>query len=203
MFASRIALSIPQALLITLGLFYFMQALIDTGELVEQRAAVIPIVDATIPPPDLELVKDIDKPAPIDVVPEEVTTPTKQIDLNSGPSLYQETITAEMDSTVQIELTRVSATDGDYIPLVNVIPPYPVRAEQRGIEGWCLVEFTVDGRGNVIADSIVVVDAEPPNTFDRASVRAAARFKFQPRVVNGQGIAVTDVPYIFRFQLEN
>jgi periplasmic protein TonB len=203
MFASRIALSIPQALLITFGLFYFMQALIDTGEFVEQRSSVIAIVDATIPPPELELIKDIDKPEPIDVVTEEVVTPTKKIDLNSGPSLYQDTITPEMDSTVLIEVSRVSATDGDYIPLVNVVPTYPSRALQREIEGWCLVEFTVDGRGNVIEDSIVVVDAEPANTFNRASIRAAARFKFQPRVVDGQGVEVSNVPYIFRFQLDN
>ena len=97
----------------------------------------------------------------------------------------------------------ISATDGDYLPLVAIAPQYPTRAAQRGIQGWCLVSFTVDGLGNVIEDTIAVVDAEPPNIFDRSSVRAAARFKFQPRVVDGQGVEVAGVQYLFRYQLED
>jgi protein TonB len=47
-----------------------------------------------------------------------------------------------------------------------------------------------------------VVDAEPPGMFDQASIRAAERFRFQPRVVNGQPVEVPNVQYVFRFQLE-
>ena len=61
----------------------------------------------------------------------------------------------------------------------------------------------MDGLGNVVEDSIVVVDAEPPNIFDRSSVRAAARFKFQPRVVDGVGVEVRGVQYVFRYELED
>ena len=49
----------------------------------------------------------------------------------------------------------------------------------------------------------MVVDAEPPNIFDRSSERAAARFKFQPRVVDGQGVEVPGVQYLFRYELED
>ncbi len=89
------------------------------------------------------------------------------------------------------------------LPLVAIAPQYPTRAAQRGIEGWCLVSFTVDGLGNVVDDTITVVDAEPPNVFNRSSTRAAARFKFQPRVEDGQGVAVAGVQYLFRYQLED
>ena len=64
------------------------------------------------------------------------------------------------------------------------------------------MSFTVDGQGNVIEDTIAVVDAEPANIFDRSSIRAAARFKFQPRVQGGQGVEVPGVQYLFRYQLE-
>jgi protein TonB len=47
------------------------------------------------------------------------------------------------------------------------------------------------------------VDAEPPDIFDRSSERAAARFKFQPRVKNGVGVEVPGVQYLFRYQLED
>jgi protein TonB len=60
----------------------------------------------------------------------------------------------------------------------------------------------VNGLGNVEEDTIEVVDAEPANIFDRSSIRAAARFKFQPRVVDGQGVDVAGVQYLFRYQLE-
>ncbi|NKB33815.1 MAG: TonB family protein [Pseudomonadales bacterium] len=202
MFARRIVLSTPQAFLITFALFYFMQALIDTGEFVEQEISVIRIVDATIPPPEMEVVEEIDKPEPIEFVSDEIETPTKNISLSDGPNMYIAPVTPEMNSTVEIGISQISASDGDYIPLVNVTPSYPTRALSRGIEGWCLVEFTVDERGNVLEDSIVVVDSEPPNIFNRASIRAAARFKFQPRVESGLGVAVHNVPYIFRFEME-
>jgi protein TonB len=61
----------------------------------------------------------------------------------------------------------------------------------------------VNGLGNVEEDTIEVVDAEPANIFDRSSIRAAARFKFQPRVVDGQGVDVAGVQYLFRYQLED
>jgi len=52
-------------------------------------------------------------------------------------------------------------------------------------------------------DSLVVVDSDPPTIFDRSSVRAAARFKFQPRVINGKGVEVPRVPYVFRYVLSD
>ncbi len=201
MFARRIALSAPQAFLITFTLFYFMQALIDTGEFVEQEYSVIPIVDATIPPPEMELVEEIDKPEPIEIVVEDIEVPAKEIDIAEGPGTFIEPSTPELDSSVEIGISQISASDGDYIPLVNITPNYPTRALSRGIEGWCLVEFTVDERGNVVEDSIVVIDAEPSDIFNRASIRAAARFKFQPRIENGLGVPVYNVPYIFRFEM--
>ena len=61
----------------------------------------------------------------------------------------------------------------------------------------------MDGLGNVVEDTITIVDAEPSRIFDRASIRAAARFKFQPRVENGVGVNVPGVQYLFRYQLED
>ena len=89
----------------------------------------------------------------------------------------------------------------DYKPLVAIAPDYPTRAAQRGVEGWCLVSFTVDSLGNVIEETITVVDAEPVDIFNRSSMRAAARFKFQPRLVDGKGVEVANVEYLFRYEL--
>ena len=199
----RWAISMVMAAGITLGLFYFMQALIATGADLDQRVTVVKIVDATMPEIELEVIEEIDKPEPIQDDTEVVEDiPDRQVSLSDGPSLNIERSSVEIDTGLQLSNASISATDGDMLPLVAIAPQYPTRAAQRGIEGWCLVSFTVNGLGNVVEDSIVVVDAEPSSMFDRSSIRAAGRFKFQPRVVDGQGVAVEDVQYVFRYELE-
>lgn len=204
MIVIRWAISMVLAAGITFGLFYFMQALIATGAQLDQRVSVVKIVDATMPEIELEVVEEIDKPEPIQDDTEVVEDiPDRQVNLSDGPSLNIERASVEIDTGLQLSNASISATDGDMLPLVAIAPQYPTRAAQRGIQGWCLVSFTVDGLGNVVEDSIVVVDAEPSSIFDRSSIRAAARFKFQPRVVDGQGVAVNDVQYVFRYELED
>ena len=203
MIFARWLVSMAMATGITLGLFYFMQALIATGERFDQRVNVVKIVDATMPELELEVIEEIDKPELIDeVVQDTPDTPEKQINLDSGPSLNIERASIDIDTNLSLDNASISATDGDYLPLVAIAPQYPTRAAQRGIQGWCLVSFTVDGMGNVVEDTITVVDAEPASIFDRSSIRAATRFKFQPRVVDGQGVEVPGVQYLFRYQLE-
>ena len=203
MIFARWLVSMAMATGITLGLFYFMQALIATGERFDQRVNVVKIVDATMPDIELEVIEEIDKPELIEeVVQDTPDTPEKQINLDSGPSLNIERASVDIDTNLSLDNASISATDGDYLPLVAIAPQYPTRAAQRGIQGWCLVSFTVDGMGNVVEDTINVVDAEPASIFDRSSIRAAARFKFQPRVVDGPGVEVPGVQYLFRYQLE-
>lgn len=200
----RWAVSLVMAVGITFGLFFFMQALIATGEGLDERVNVIRIVDATMPEIELEVIEEIDKPEPIeDISDQEPDVPDKQINLSDGPGLNIQRDSVDIATGLDFDNASISATDGDYLPLVAIAPQYPTRAAQRGIEGWCLVSFTVDGLGNVVEESIVIVDAEPPEIFDRSSERAAARFKFQPRVKDGQGVSVPGVQYLFRYQLED
>lgn len=200
----RWAISMVMAAGITLSLFYFMQYLIATGDQIETNLSVVKIVDATMPEIELEVIEEIDKPEPIQDETEVIEDiPDRQISLSEGPSLNIERASIEIDTGLQLSNASISATDGDMLPLVAIAPQYPTRAAQRGVEGWCLVSFTVNGLGNVVEDSVVVVDAEPPGMFDRSSMRAAVRFKFQPRVVDGQGVPVEGVQYVFRYELED
>ncbi|MAV31946.1 MAG: hypothetical protein CL926_07170 [Deltaproteobacteria bacterium] len=204
MMVMRWTLSMAMACGITLSLFYFMQALIATGGDLEQNLSIVKIVDATMPDIAMEVVEEIDKPEPIEdntEVPEEA--PERQINLSEGPAINIDRGGIEIDTGLELSNASISATDGDYLPLVAIAPQYPTRAAQRGIQGWCLVSFTVDGLGNVVEETIEVVDAEPQSIFDRSSERAAARFKFQPRVIDGVGVDVPGVQYLFRYQLED
>ena len=199
----RCVISMGMAGGITLGLFYFMQFLIATGEAFDERISVVKSVDATMPEIELEVIEEIDKPEPIEeLVQDQPEVQERQTNLDAGPALNIERQSIEIDTGLELSNASISATDGDYLPLVAIAPQYPTRAAQRGIQGWCLVSFTVDGLGNVVEETIAVVDAEPPNIFDRSSIRAATRFKFQPRVVDGQGVEVSGVQYLFRYQLE-
>ena len=189
------------ALAITLVLFYLMQMLIATGSALEQRVNVVKIVDATMPEIEMEVVREVERPEPIeqlDTPPPEV--PDRQLNMDNGPSLQIERAAINLDSGLDIGNSQISITDGEMLPLVNVTPQYPTRAASRGIQGWCQVSFTVTASGGV--EDVVVVDAEPRSIFDSASIRAAQKFKFQPKVVDGQGVPVPGVQYVFRYQLE-
>jgi len=199
----RWAASMAMAVLITFGLFFFMQALIATGEGLDEPLNVVKIVDSTMPEIELEVIEEIDKPELIEEITEVVEEVERQVTISDGPDLNIDRSQVQMDTGLELSNASISATDGDYLPLVAIAPQYPTRAAQRGIQGWCLVSFTVDGLGNVVEETITVVDAEPANIFDRSSQRAAARFKFQPRVVDGKGVEVAGVQYLFRYELED
>lgn len=199
----RWAASMAMAVLITFGLFFFMQALIETGEGLDEQLNVVKIIDSTMPEIELEVIEEIDKPELIEEVIEVAEEVERQVTISDGPDLNIDRSQVQMDTGLELSNASISATDGDYLPLVAIAPQYPTRAAQRGIQGWCLVSFTVDGLGNVVEETIAVVDAEPANIFNRSSERAAARFKFQPRVVDGKGVEVSGVQYLFRYELED
>ena len=95
---------------------------------------------------------------------------------------------------------RVAApTEGDLLPIVRAAPRYPPRELANGVEGWVLLEFTVTETGTV-AD-VRVLDSEPEATFDAAAVRALKRWKYKPRVENGEAVERTGVKVVLRFEL--
>ena len=81
--------------------------------------------------------------------------------------------------------------DGEFTPLMTIPPEYPSRALAQGIEGWVIVEFTVDSIGRV--SSPRVLDAHPGSVFNKAALKAVQRYKYKPRVVDGQPQAVPGV----------
>ena len=90
--------------------------------------------------------------------------------------------------------------DGEYLPIVKVAPVYPQRAITRGIEGYVLLEFVVTTSGAV--RDPVVVEAKPPGIFDRAAIQAALKFKYRPKVSNGERMEVSGVRNLIKFELE-
>jgi len=108
-------------------------------------------------------------------------TPKQQVKISSGLGL--------------------SASDGEYLPIVKVAAVYPRRAQTRGITGYCIVEYTVTTSG--ATRDPVAVDCQPAGVFDRASVKAALKFKYKPRVIDGEAVEVAGVRNRFIYELEN
>ena len=93
-----------------------------------------------------------------------------------------------------------SGADGEYLPIVKVAPQYPRRAAQKGIEGYVVVEFTVNKLGAV--QDVLVIEAQPENIFNRAAISAVKKFKYKPKISDGIATLVTGVRNIIRFELD-
>ena len=88
-------------------------------------------------------------------------------------------------------------------PLVAIAPPdYPGRAIARNIaRGYVIVEFMVTKSGTT--RDIRIVEAVPPGIFDKASLAAAASWKYEPRVIDAQPVDVPGVRRKITFELED
>ena len=91
-----------------------------------------------------------------------------------------------------------SVSDRDAQPLVRIEPQYPPRAAERGIEGTCNVQFDVTPDGTPNNVRILRCDS---SFFERASIRAVERWRYQPRVENGVPVARRGVQTQFVFRL--
>jgi len=91
------------------------------------------------------------------------------------------------------------AVDGEYLPIVRVEPIYPRRAQSRGIEGYCDMEFTVTKTGEVM-DAVATECSS--SVFQSASVKAVLKWKYKPRVLDGNPIDSPGVQTRLTYQFE-
>ena len=91
--------------------------------------------------------------------------------------------------------------DGEYLPIVKVAPIYPQRALSRGIEGYCVVQYTVTRQGT-IRDPFVIEGQCTNSVFHKPSLQAALKFKYKPRVIDGQAVEVPGVQNKFTYVIE-
>lgn len=93
----------------------------------------------------------------------------------------------------------MNVAEGDYLPIVRVAPVYPARALSRGIEGYVDMSFTVTTTGSV---KDPVVEYSTSSLFERAATQAVLKFKYKPRVVDGQPVEVPGVKTRITFKIE-
>ncbi len=185
----RFVASLPVALATTLGLMLLMQTLISTNIEPPEEIKNIPMKFHL---EERKITTKAKEPKPEKPV-EPTTPPPQEVPVEVAKNTDQST-KVERHYTrghSDIDPNIWGGTDGEYLPIVKVNPSYPSRALQRGIEGWVVVEFTVTKSG-AVRDAIAV-DAQPANIFNRAAIKAALKFKYKPRVIDGEAIEVAGV----------
>ncbi len=197
---TRSAIGIALGASVTFGLFLLMQALIKSDKSPFTDPPYGSLLDFVRLQDEQELLTKKRKPKPPpppDEPPPDMPKPTFDTNVSMGVEIGG----LDMDINIDMGGTGGFSSDGEYLPIVKVAPVYPRRALTRGIEGYVILEFTVTRMGTVM--NPVVIEAKPTGIFDRAALQAALKFKYKPKVVNGEPIEVRGVRNIIRFELED
>lgn len=208
----RFGLSTGVGVSVTLSLFYIMQALIQSSERPLKEDALVSLIDFVRVEHQQELQIRQSKPKKPPPSDEPPPVPAQNFNVSlddAGFSIQQ------MDLKVNVDIFDggFGISDGDYLPIVKVQPQYPWRAASQRIIGWVLVEFTVTAQGTVSNPFVVencgwVQPARPsecvdsPNSvFDSAATKAVLKFKYKPKVINGNPVATAGVQNKINFEL--
>ena len=178
--------------LISLGLFFLMQSLIDSGEQNTNASSEGQIMEFIRIREDETLsIKDRRKPKKPKPPKEPPPPPKLIVEKQVKPTMNR--IKIEIPN---IDLPSIAGggpflgnwagnplAEGDVLPIVRIDPQWPREALIEGIEGYVVVEVTIGADGSV--KDVRVIQAEPKRMFDRNVIRAVLKWKFKPRIING------------------
>jgi protein TonB len=182
---ARIGISFVTGIVVTFALIWFMQFLITTGKdaLTDQSEWRIPDFirvrqEETIQQKD----RKPPRPPEVEEKPPEAPPPDLEMMDPNTPTVNL----GYVDVGINVGLGGTDFTvDGEYLPIGRVEPLYPRRAQSRGLEGYCDMDFTVTKTGEVM-DAVAIECSN--SVFKSASVKAVLRWKYKPRVVDGEPI---------------
>ncbi|MFO0688773.1 MAG: energy transducer TonB [Myxococcota bacterium] len=203
MASARMLVAFGLAWIVTFALFYLMQGLIGVeGELDKSKAPKVVDFVRVI---KSEVVKQKTREAPKKVQLDDTPPPP---DMSTESSTNLDTDSIGVAAVVEEASSSgegsgglgVMTADGEAVPLVRVPPQYPERAQQRGIEGRVLVQFTITKSGSVRDPKVVA--SEPPGVFDQAAVKAVLQWKYNPKIVDGKAVEQPGVKVAFPFKLD-
>ncbi len=188
------------AVFVTFGLFYLMQALIlgKDMKLGEAGGSMIDFVrlkkdtDLEIKKRKMPDKKEPEEPPP---PPNLTTARTNKPSQDMGDMAFAIDVDVDMGGTN----IAIAASDSDVVPIVRVNPQYPLRASERGIEGWVEVEFTISKLGTV--KDPFVLNSHPSSIFDRSALKAIRKWKYNPKIEDGEPVERPGVKVRLRFEL--
>lgn len=87
----------------------------------------------------------------------------------------------------------------DYQPLYRKIPTYPENERKQSMGGWVQTEFDVDQSG-FVRDARVLASAGGRG-FENAALEAVRGFRYAPKFVDGEAVAVQGVRNVMKFEI--
>ena len=178
--------------IISLALFFLMQALIDSGEQ-DYRASNEGQIMEFIRIKDDENLSFKDRIKPKKPTPPKEPPPPPKLIVEKQAKPTVNKIKIEIPN---IDLPTIAGggpflgnwqgnplAEGDVLPIVRIDPQWPREALGKGIEGYVVVEVTIASDGSVRGASII--ESVPKRMFDRNVIRAVLKWKFKPRIING------------------
>ena len=111
----------------------------------------------------------------------------------------------------KLEKAYEGAFDKTYIPLFKVQPVYPRRAQEKGMEGYVIVAFTITEAGAVKEPYIIEAKCRSGSRityadcsmFNSATLRAAEKLIYVPSIEGGRAVAVKDVQHKFTYEIRD
>ena len=200
----RYLVSFIAAFSIVFALFWLMQFLIATSNPGLKKESTGALLDFVRVPKDESVVHKTPKPEKPPAPDQPPPTPPPPAMDQATPDTTAVAVSAvKVDTKINLSAQGfgLQTADGEYLPIVKVQPIYPQSALARGIEGYVIVSFTVTKQGTT--KNIKVVESKPSGIFDRAAMQAAAKFKYKPRVVDGEPIDVPGVENKITFVISN
>ncbi len=198
--ALRYPVAIALGAVATFGLLMLMRAVIADPQPAQDTGVKGEVLDFVRLVQDREvIVKDrqIKPPPPPDEPPPNQPRPDINTDATIGAEITNIQVDVEFDAGGIADFSG----DSEYLPIVKVRPIYPRRALTRNIEGYVMLEFVVTTTGAV--RDPVVIEAKPPGFFERAAIQAALKFKYRPKVIDGEPVEVSGVRNRIVFEMSD
>ena len=134
------------------------------------------------PPPEMPT-PEVERPQQMDI---ELSTPEIDVPMSMAGEPYLGEFSDGSGNMGGLGRPGKPNIDSNVVPSLRIPPNYPNRALRSGIEGIVTVEFTITTDGSV--KDAEIIEAEPPNIFDKSVLRAIAKWKFNPDMVDGQPV---------------
>jgi TonB family protein len=99
-----------------------------------------------------------------------------------------------------------SIQDKFITPMYTVAHTYPTGALNRGIQGYCTVTFDVTSAGttsniHIKPGDCMTSTGKVTDIFSQSSISAIKKFKYKPKIENGQAIEMKAVTYKFSYKI--
>lgn len=143
----RLSLGACLAVIVTTALLLLMNTLIHGKDVSIDDKKKAKIADIFMGETDIDVQRKEQKPEK----PEQADEPPPEIELDqlNDAQVNADALNIQPSLKANFNMSGpgLSASDGEYLPFVKVQPPYPRRAQSRGIEGHCIVAYTVTKQG--------------------------------------------------------